>query len=262
MYGFQLGGGPLLVGGSALALVLFVAFLVSLEPIVVSLLGGPRGQWGPAVAFAWDVITGAVVGFPVFWLLDLPVGPAVGAAASVGAFYGWTMGYLVCGEASASVVNLVLQGGGRLRTSEHSYAQSLEVRGEFDAAARLYRQAIADTPRDLAPYLSLARLQDGPLRQPSDALATLRAALRDARLDERGEMMLLRRIIDVSQGMGRPFGGAPDLARYVDAHAEGPAAEWAATTLARMKQEMDEEREGPMGVDTDSPDTQSEELDF
>jgi len=243
LYGYQLGGTLPYIAGCALALTGFVATQVALEPGVVARFGGARGQWGPAVAFVWDAVTGAVVGLPVFWILDLPSGTAVGAAASFGAVYGWVMGYVVCGGASESLVRMILEGGARLRTSDHSYAQSLEARGEMRAAANVYEKAIQDTPLDPVPYFALARIQEGSLGQPSSAVVTLRSALEGARLDSRDEMLLLRRMVDVFDGMGRPFGAAPDLARYLEHASGGTAASWASETLADMKARMVKQRE-------------------
>jgi hypothetical protein len=243
LYGYQLDRGVVFVAACALALTGFVALQLGLEPAVVSRFGGTRGQWGSAVAFVWDGVTGAVMGLPVLWVVGLPAGPAVGAAASFGAFYGWLMGFVVCGDAPEAVVRMLFEGGGRLRTSDHSYAQSLEARGESEAAANQYRQAIVGTPLDPAPYLALARLQQRDLRRPADAIITLRSALAEARLEPRQEMLILRRMVDVFAGMGRPFGGAPDLARYLEHKPDGFAAAWAADTLADMKEHMARERD-------------------
>lgn len=69
LYGIDLAGSagapPLSAAAvCAVALVVFVALQVSLEPLAVARFGGPDGRWGALVAYLWDVATGAVVGFP------------------------------------------------------------------------------------------------------------------------------------------------------------------------------------------------------
>lgn len=55
----------------ALGLPAFVALQLALEPMAVGMVTGGGSDWDEAVAFIWDSVTGAVVGFPLFTLLGV-----------------------------------------------------------------------------------------------------------------------------------------------------------------------------------------------
>jgi len=168
----------------------FVAFQVTLEPRVVARFGGRDGRWGALVAYLWDVATGAVVGFPLVAVLGAPTLPGVGAAVSAGAVYGYVMGFVACGEGAELAVRTLFGGGGIRHRPDHSYAQTLEQRGELEGALAAYRQALRDDPTDPLPYLGTARILERK-GEATRGVETLREALARAALTPQQEVLVL-----------------------------------------------------------------------
>lgn len=223
--------------GGSLALTAFVGVQLALEPAVVDRFGGRDGRWGAAAAYAWDVVTGTVVGWPLAWVLGAPALPGVGLALTAGAAYGFVMGYVLCGGAAETAVRGLLEGTGIRPRPDHSRAQALEARGEWEAAEAEYDRARAADPRDPLPYLGLARVlaRRGDLAR---AAGTLREALAGAELSPEQRVLTLHRLVEIREAQGRRIGAAPDLARYLDAHPDGPGAGWARSELDAMKAEL------------------------
>jgi hypothetical protein len=219
---------------AATALVGFVAFQITLEPWAVFRFGGADGRWGPLVAYLWDAVTGTAVGLPLVAVLDFPAGTGVGAAVSVGAAYGYVMGFVVCGEGAEFAVRTLFGGGGGRHRPQHSYAQALEQQGRLDEALAVYREARAADAGDPAPGLAMARI----LQRKGDAAGAvdaLRETLTSTELTPEQEVLTLRRMADLWTGLDRQEAMAPELARYLERSPGGPGAEWARRELADIK---------------------------
>lgn len=160
--------------------------------------------------------------------------PGVGTAVSAGAVYGYVMGFVVCGDGAEMAVRALYGGGGIRHRPDHSHAQTLEQRGELEGALAAYRRALRDDPTDLLPYLGAARVLErkGEAKQGVEAL---REALARARLSPQQEVLVLQRLASLWEEVGRREGAAPDLARYLEAHPDGPGAPWARRELADIK---------------------------
>lgn len=234
-------GLPPLLGAAAcaLALVAFVAVQVALEPWAVERFGGPRQRWGVIVSYLWDGVTGTGVGLPLAFALGASAVPGVGLALTVGAVYSWLMGSVVCGDGAELAVTLLFQGGGVRRRPDHSRAQALEARAEWDAAHRAYRDAIREDGRDPIPYFAIARIL---ARQGSHASAVeaLRDALHRAELTPEQEVHALQRIVQIREEQGRRAAAAPDLARYLERSPNGRGAPWARRELDEIKRRLAE----------------------
>lgn len=249
LYGFDLAGDRglpwmVLVPVFALALVGFVAAQVSLEPWVVDRLGGRDGRWGALVVYLWDVVTGTVVGYPLVMTLGAPALPGVGLAVTAGAVYGYFIGWVVCGEGAGLAVSALLTGSGIRPEPDHSRAQALEQRGEYDAALAAYREANRADAGAPLPYLASARLLERR-GESEGAVQTLRDALARARFSPEQEVLCLRRLADMFADAGHRRRAAGDLARYLERRPEGVGAAWARAELQAIKDEVARERSGP-----------------
>ena len=223
--------------GGGVGLTVLVAVQIAMEPLVVERLGGRDGRWGLLVAYLWDALTGAVVGFPLAVALGAPVVPGVGAALSAGAAYGFVMGHLVCGEGPAVVARALLGGTGIKRAPEHSRAQTLEAQGRWSEALAAYAAARLAHPRDPLPYLAQARIL-ARRGDDQEALEVLGAARNRAGLSAQQEVLVLQRMTELCAELGCRERMAPELARYVDASPTAPGAAWARAELQDIKDEI------------------------
>ena len=232
----------------AVAFDLLVYLEVKLVPAIHRLsqemgLGGLGG-------IAWE---GAVIGGLTFLLFDVlgaPAVPAVTLAIVLGTAYVWAMEYVVCGRAARDLVEGLtpLRSGGPAHRNEHSYAATLAVRGETDAALETYRRARERNPADLVPWVRAAKLhlERAGEGDREEALVLLRGAFRHACTDAREDLYLVGRIVEIEGASGGERRAAPDLARMAERHEGSDEGRWAAERLAALKREMqEEEREGP-----------------
>lgn len=229
---------PLAIATGVLGMLAFVWLQMVLEPIVVGAVGGPDGRWAGLASYLWDAAMGAVLGLPLTTLMDASSLGAVGLALGAGAAYGYVMGFIVCGEGAESLVRLVFEGTGGPPRPRHSYALALAVQGRTREAMEVYRAALARDPKDGEAHLGLASIQHRFLHDPEGAILTLRSALTQASLTEGHVIVVFQRIAAIRSEQGRPQALAPDLARYLDRKARGPAADWARSHLARIKSGM------------------------
>ena len=231
----QLGLARLLTtAAGSLALLAFVVAQIALEPRVVRRFGGPDERWGGVVAYVWDLVTGSVVSLPFALGLGASAAPGVGIAFAAGAVYSWLMGSVVCGDGPELAVKLLLQGGGIRWRPDHSLAQALEARGEWNAACHAYREANRRDARDPIPYLAMARILSRQ-RNPAAAVEALRDALHRAELSPEQEVLVLQRIVEIREDQGRRAAAAPDLARYLERSPDGRGAPWARRELDEIK---------------------------
>lgn len=222
----------------ALALLAFLAFQVAMSAPLADALGGPDGRWGPWVSYLWDAATGTVLGLPVVAVFGAPALPAVGAAVTFGAAYGYLAGSVLCGAGTESLVRLVLQGGAMRGAPPYAHARTLASQGRVREALEIYRRAMASDPRNPEPWFGVADLQYRFLSDPEGAVLTLRSALAQASLTEGHAIVALQRIAVIRASQGRPEAVAPDLARYLERRPEGKAADWARETLSGIKRQL------------------------
>ncbi len=180
-----------------------------LLPVVTTL--ADRIGLGAVAALAWEV---GVVGGLIFLftsVLGAPVVPAVTLAIGVGVLYSPGAEYLVFGSAGDHIANLLGVGRGwsGAKKSDFSYAEALEIRGDFEGAAKIYKDAIWKRKRDPLPYLRLARIRTrAGLHQ--EATDILRQALGVARFSAQGEALAVREIHEISSNrLGDPSRAAP-----------------------------------------------------
>lgn len=238
MYGFDLAGAKqlpvtlaILAGAGGLTAFVYVQLL--LEPVVVARLTDGSGRFDEAVLFAWDAVLGTVVGLPLFTALGVAPLPAMAAAAGAGFMYGYVAGWVACGGAAELALGSITGArGGKPRKSDHSYIQSLEARGDHQAAREAYREVLAGDPGDLEIALRLGRLLAGPMGRPAEAIPVVRRAI-EAREPDRPEWSrALMVLADIAEArLGRPRLVERDLRRLAEKHPDTPEGAWARSRL-------------------------------
>ena len=198
---------------------------------------------GALAALAWEV---GVVGGLIFLftsVLGAPVVPAVALAFGAGVLYSLGMEYVLFGSGADHITHLLGQGGGLSgpREPDYSHPEALEIRGDLEGAAEIYKEAISRNRRHPLAYLQLASLQTrAGLHE--EAIDILRRALGVARFSSLGEALAVREIHEISlTHLGDPARAAPDLARYLERQPEGEHGEWARRELAYIKARIREE---------------------
>lgn len=96
----------------------------------------------------------------------------------------------------------------------------------------------AEDPREVEPYLVVARLLRDRLGRHEDALAWFRRARREAEPTEGEEILIVREIVELaSTRLGEPRRAMPELARLVDTRPGTAAAQWARGEMARIRED-------------------------
>jgi len=176
----------------------------------------------------------------------IPIGIAGGVAAGhpflgllLGPILIWTVTMAVAGMAGRVVAFFFIPSGSpTLRKTEHSKAEALAVRGEFEAAIVAYQEAILDAPRDGEPYLRIARIYRDEVKKPEEALSWFRRGLTEAELSKGQEILTQREMAELLiHHLQEPRRAAPDLARLADAYPDAAVGKWAREELARIKEE-------------------------
>ena len=229
------------VFGGMGGLTIFVYLQLLLEPGVVGWFAGDSGRFDTLVAFVWDAVTGAVVGLPLFWYLGVEPLPAFAAAATMGAAYGYVMGWVVCGEGVDVMTSTVLGGGpGRQRKADYSQIETLEARGDYESARVAYQKILDADPAQLTVAIRQARLMSGKMDQPKEAVALIRRTLGLRKHAPRNWAFAVRMITEIcATKLGSELIALPDFARFLEAHPEGPDAEWARQRMAGMKESIE-----------------------
>jgi len=182
----------------------------------------------------------------------VPFGAAVGALMGnilLGAFlgpfviYGVVVGIASLSGRGASVVYMP-SGSTTPKRKEYSRAKALEVRGEYEDAIRAYEVEILEAPEVAEPYLRIARLFRDERKDPDSAVRWFRRAQREATLSSGETIRTHRELAEIFlHGANEPRRAAPELARLAEAYPDTPDGKWAALELARIKEEMAEDRE-------------------
>jgi hypothetical protein len=115
----------------------------------------------------------------------------------------------------------------------------LAVRGHYDDAVVVYKEAIDEVPSDPEPYLRIAALLRDKVSDPEKAAAWLGRAIQEAELPGRLEVVLVRELTELFRHrIGAPARAAPLLARIAERHEGGPDGAWAREELAESKRLM------------------------
>ncbi len=119
---------------------------------------------------------------------------------------------------------------------QYSYAESLVARGDYEAGVTAFELAVAEDPRDAAPYLRIARVYRDHLDRPDDAARWFRRALAESAPPPGIAALARRELVELYvHRMGQPGRAAPELARMAEEMAGTPDGAWAARTLLEVK---------------------------
>jgi len=189
---------------------------------------------------AWSLIAGA---------LGLIMGGFLGLLVAHEGWPAWIA--VLCPFAGAAgvvgLVRLVVGGGttaagtvynpsGRTtpHRREHSRAEALAARGEYEEAVTAFELAVAEDPSDPWPYLRVARIYRDHLGRPEDAARWFRRASREART---GSVIARKELVELyMHHMEAPRKAVPELARMAEELAGTPEGEWAAAKLRHVKE--------------------------
>jgi tetratricopeptide (TPR) repeat protein len=131
---------------------------------------------------------------------------------------------------------------------EYSYPESLAARGRYEEAVTAYQVAVSEFPEDPEPYIRIARLNRDKLSEYEDAVFWFKRARNDSEIPSGQELLVTQEIIEIyREKLGTPTRAIPELARILDRFPEDQVAGWARGELARLKEQVRAEEEGPAG---------------
>lgn len=181
-------------------------------------------------------------------------GGTIGALAGgrlfgvIGALVGFVLGSAVVFVAMTAVVNIVAwlvrrslepSGASTPYQFEWSHIESHVVRGEFDAAAILYEEAVAGPVADVEVRVRAADFFAGPIGRPARALELFQAVQCDPAAKPERQLYASQRVVDLLLGPLADKGRAVvELRRIVDRWPNSHAARFGRDALRRLKAEL------------------------
>jgi hypothetical protein len=178
----------------------------------------------PSLLLGWWEMgaTTAMVGL----LMALPAGGFVG-----GLFIG-----LVLQEGIGGLVAKTFQGARGTTRSEHSWLQSLIVRGAYREAVEACARKADESPRDPQPLLLGAEVLRDHLKQHETAARWLRRAREIPKLTAQQDITITRELVGLYENqLGAPKKALPELARIAETYPGTQAATWATNTMKQIK---------------------------
>ena len=153
---------------------------------------------------------------------------------------------IVYRAAKAGQVIYAPSGKSTPRKKEYSYAESLDMRGEYEDAVSAYELIILEEDAsDPTPYLRNARLYRDKLGRFEDSARWLNRALRESTMHAALATLTRKELVELYRTkLNLPQKAAPMLARIAEEAAGAPEGEWASRELAFVKEQMRAE-EGP-----------------
>ncbi len=121
---------------------------------------------------------------------------------------------------------------------QYSLADSLVARGKFDEAAEAYELLSEDHPDDPEPRIRLARLLRDHMQQLDSSAEWFRKAL-VKKISPSTEVAVLRELSELyTHKLHTPERALPFLRRLYETHPAHPAAAWARTEYAEIKNNL------------------------
>lgn len=198
---------------------------VGIDDAVVIIRGGP---W----ALAGGGVTGAAVGG--FFLG--PLGVLLGGVVGTGAVF-LVMSRIV--KAVAWLVGRAIAPDGIPYTQTWSRIEAHVARGELDAAAVLYEEAVVVAAADFEVRVKAADFFAGPIGRPARALELFRAIQSDPAAPAERQLYASQRIVDLHLGPLADKGRAiVELRRIVDRWPNSHAARFGRDAVLRLKAEL------------------------
>jgi tetratricopeptide (TPR) repeat protein len=195
----------------------------------------------------WALVAGPIMGGAAGFFLtrSLGINPIIGVLPGIpaGVFAVYRFALMVADSAAGAFQHINNPSGDTTPYKrDHSYAQSLAVRGRYEEAIAAYQRDVLEDPRDPAPYLEIARLYRDQLDRPADAVTWFRRARSDAIASPGHEMMATQEIVELFvHKLREPRKAIPELARLVERFPGAPAAEAARRELAELREQVAQE---------------------
>lgn len=170
-----------------------------------------------------------------------PTGMIVGGVG--GMFGGTTVSYLIVRtlvRGGAALTLAVLQPDGQSTPYQHDFSQieAFVVRGELEAAAELWEEAIAERPGDVEVRVRAGDFFAGPVGRPARALELFREVQRLPAPPER-HLYVGQRIVDLYLGPLPDKGRAiVELRKIVERWPNSAAARYGRDAIVRLKAEL------------------------
>jgi tetratricopeptide (TPR) repeat protein len=229
-------GSAMLWFAAALCVSSYISALAEAATIAVLPID-PSGINGDIIAFAWDLIAGAVAGVFLSAVASVDLLQTIGAASSILFLQQLVLDKLVLGNLAGETLAAIVHGGGGGTQPEYSLADAQAARGDYSAAHASFEQAIRANPDDVAPYRALARMLRLDAADYAGANLVLTRALSRARIDAATREALVREQAELlMHHLNAPGQAARLLARYIDQTHQHRNVEWARSQLKVAKQ--------------------------
>ena len=195
-------------------------------------------------------IPGAFLGAALGYMLVVKFGFGLWIVPVCMVAFGLTMTLstlaIVYRAAKAGQVIYAPSGNSTPRKKEYSYAQSLDMRGEYEDAVSAYELVIVEEDAsDPTPYLRIARIYRDKLERYEDAARWLNRALRESTMHAGLATLTRKELVELYRTMlNVPHKAAPMLARIAEEAAGTQEGDWAAAELSFVKEQMRGEK-GP-----------------
>lgn len=171
-------------------------------------------------------------------------GMLIGVPLTMGGVYAVTM-FVTHRSGEAAKIIYTPSGKSTPARRDYSYAQSLDVRGQYEEAARAYVEACEAFPDDPEPYFRLARLYRDHLQRYADAIRWLELVRLKTDLSPGRELLATQEIIEIYvHKLRTPRKAMPELARLAERFPDTPAGVAARRELAEMREMLVREHEG------------------
>ncbi len=159
-------------------------------------------------------------------LVAMPAGGLVG-----GLFIGF-----VLREGVGGLVEKGFQGSRGRTKSEHSWLQSLVIRGLYREAVEACARKADESPRDPEPLLLGAGVLRDHMHQYETAAQWLRRAQRIPKLTSQQDITVTRELVELYETkLAAPKKALPELARIAESYPGTQAATWATNTMQQIK---------------------------
>jgi hypothetical protein len=188
-------------------------------------------------ALPWAMASGGVIGGIVGARVAGIVGGLAGFAGGTFVIFSITR-FVV--RSGADLALRTLQPDGSTTPYQHDFSQieAFVVRGELEAAAVLWEEAVAERPRDVEVRVRAGDFFAGAIGRPERAMALFREVQQLAAPPER-HLYVAQRIVDLYVGPLSDKGKAVvELRKIVDRWPNSTAARFGREAIARIKAEM------------------------
>jgi hypothetical protein len=210
-----------------------------IHPVAVQWAQARWGRGGFA-ALLWDLLVVSGGGLVLTRGVGLAWPPAVATALVLGGSAALGLAWFL-GDGGSRALHALVSPLGRHGPPQALYSpiEARLARGEYGAARDELAWLVAEHPREVRGWVSLARLLAGPLTEPEEGIRVLEDGLQAVRGDPIREAGLLREVVALREATDQALKAAPLVARYAHRWPPGPDREWARETLGRIRSHLE-----------------------